>query len=474
MSRIRLSALGAGALWLVGCAVGPDYQRPELELPEQHRTELAPGEGRALADIAWFELFDDPELDALIEVALAENLDLKIALGRVLEASERARLAGAGPFPNLLASLTSTPSPGAGSNDTAHSLGLVLGWELDLFGKLRRATEAARAELLATEDGARAVTVALVASVAVTYYRLRELDRSIDIVERTIVSQSDSLALVGRLKDSGVVSAAEQNQARALVASSRARLPALKRDRIVVENSLAVLLGRMPQPLVAARAESRPPGLPEFIPGLPADLLRDRPDVRAAEQRLHAATARVGVTIANRFPVPTIGLSGFVGRFSTSLEDLFEGGSDVFSWGPTGSVPILDFGRTAAAVGIADAQLIQATATYRAAVLGAFRDVADAAAGLTAAGEIITQNRARVEAATEVLRLQRKRFKQGVVAYLEVLDAERQLLAAELELAQAEFGRVQRFIELYRALGGGADEERLAATLEPLRRGAQR
>jgi len=203
-------------------------------------------------------------------------------------------------------------------------------------------------------------------------------------------------------------------------------------------------------------------------------LLRERPDVRAAEQRLHAATARVGVAIANRFPVPTIGLSGFVGRFSTSLEDLFEGGSDVFSWGPTGSVPILDFGRTAAAVGIADAQLVQATATYRAAVLGAFRDVADATAGLTAAGEIITHNRARVEAATEVLRLQRKRFKQGVVAYLEVLDAERQLLAAELELAQAEFGRVQRFIELYRALGGGADEERLAATLEPLRRGAQR
>jgi multidrug efflux system outer membrane protein len=199
--------------------------------------------------------------------------------------------------------------------------------------------------------------------------------------------------------------------------------------------------------------------------GLPADLLSERPDVRSAERRLQAATARVGVAIANRFPFPTIGLSAFAGRFTTSVGDLVDDGSDIFSWGPVASVPILDFGRTRAAVGIADAQLLQATEGYKSAVLGALRELADAAAGFKAAGTIIDFTEQRAEAAAEVLRLQRQRFRQGVVAYLEVLDGERQLLSAELELAQAEFSRVQRFIDLYRAFGGGADEQRLTETL---------
>ncbi len=457
------------ALLLAACAVGPDYQRPELDLPATPRVELSQGEGATLADIAWFELFEDGELRQLIELALAQNLDLRSALARILEAGDRARLAGAGPYPTILASINSTPSPGAGSSDTSYSAGLVFGWELDLFGKLRRASEAARAELLATEEGARAVMVSLVAGVASTYFQIRELDRSIAIVERTIDSQADSLALVRNLKDSGVVSAAEENQASALVASSRARLPALKRNRLLAENALALLLGLAPQPLVAAPDRHAAPTLPAFRMGLPADLLSDRPDVRAAERRLQAATARVGVAIANRFPFPTIGLNAFAGRFATSIGDLVDDGSDVFSWGPVASVPLLDFGRTRAAVGIADAQLLQATEGYKSAVLGALRELADAAAGFEAAGTIIDFTEQRAEAAAEVLRLQRQRFRQGVVAYLEVLDAERQLLSAELELAQAEFDRVQRFIDLYRAFGGGADERRLAGSLETLR-----
>ena len=468
----RVLGIALSASLLSACALGPDYARPDLELPEQHRLTLEPGEGAALADVQWFELFDDPELDALIDSALAESPELRTALARVMEAGERARLAGAGPFPSLLASLSSSPSPGAGSNDTSYSAGLVFGWELDLFGKLRRTSEAARAELLASEDGARAVMVSLVAGVASAYFQVRELDRRIAVLERTVDSQQDSLTLVRSLKSSGVVSAAEENQALSLLASSRAQLPALRRSRVVAENGLSLLLGRMPQDLVAAAPDRAVPELPLFSIELPVELLADRPDLRAAEQRLHAATARVGAAMANRFPFPIIGLNAFAGRFTTSFGDLADGGTDVFSWGPSASVPLIDFGRTAAGVGIADAQLIHATEAYRAAVLGALRDVSDAGAGLQAADQIIEHNRERATAADEVLRLQRMRFRQGVVAYLEVLDAERQLLAAELELAQAEYGRVQRFIELYRAFGGGADEERLAATLAALRHGS--
>lgn len=465
MKLIRHVISAMPALLLTACMVGPDYQKPELDLPDQHRIELSAEDGPALADIAWFDLFDDPLLDDLIATALAQNLDLRLALARVLENRQRARLAGAGPYPNIIGSLSNAPAPGTGDNDTSFSLGIALGWELDLFGKLRRAIEAADAEALATEEGARAVTVALVSGVASGYFLILELDRRIGILQRTIHSQTDSLNLVRSLKRSGVVSAAEENQALALLASSKAQLPAVQQARMQAENALALLLGLPPQAQVPEQIEAAAPELPTFSIDLPTELLADRPDVRAAEQRLQAATARVGVAIANRFPFPTIGLSGFAGRFSTSLDGLVDGGSDLFSWGPTLTVPLLDFGRTKAGVRIADAQLIQASQAYRAAVLGALREVADALVAYQAAAEIITHNRTRSQAAGKVLELQRKRFKQGVVAYLEVLDAERQLLAAELALAEAEFGRVRQFIELYRALGGGADEQRLSETL---------
>jgi len=459
-------------LVLSACMVGPGYQKPALDLPDRHRTTLAAGEGAALADIAWFELFADPLLEQLIATALRQNLDLRQALGRVLENRQRARLAGAGPYPDIIGSLSSTPAPGSGDSDTNFSSGIALGWELDLFGKLRRAIEAADAEALATEEGARAVTVSLVAAVTSTYFLIQELDRRVGIVQRTIASQTQSLELVRSLKQSGVVSAAEENQALSLLASSKAQLPALQQARTQAENALAFLLGLPPLPQVPPQINVAAPDLPTFTVDLPTELLTDRPDVRAAEQRLHAATARVGVAIANRFPFPTIGLTGFAGRFSTSLDDLIDGGTDLSSWGPTVSVPLLDFGRTKAGVRIADAQLIQAGEAYRAAVLGALREVADALIGYQSAADIIEHNRTRTAAAAQVLKLQRMRFKQGVVAFLEVLDAERQLLAAELALAQAEFGRVQQFVDLYRALGGGADEQRLSETLTLLQNNA--
>lgn len=460
-----------------GCALGPDYRRPALELPEAHRREpaaetrtaAATGDHAALADIRWFELFEDARLRELLEQAVADNLQLRLALARVVEARQRTRLAIAGPLPNITGSVRSNPSPGAGDDDTSYLAGVAFAWELDFFGRLRRGIEAAEAGLLATESTARAVMVSLVAEVASAYFSLRELDRRIDIVERTIASQADSLALVRTLKDSGVVSAAEENQALSLLASTQAQLPALEAARVRAENALALLLGQPPTLQVPAAAMAGPPPLPAFTAGLPAELIENRPDVLAAEAQLQAASARLGVAIANRFPVPTIGLTGIGGLFSLSLDGLNDG-EEIFSWGPSLGVPLLDFGRTASGVGIADAQLLGATAAYRVTVLTALREVADALAEFDAAGDVIAHTRTRAEAAAKVLNLQRLRFRQGVVAYLEVLDAERQLLAAELALAQAEFGRTQRFIGLYRALGGGADEARLAQLLESLPR----
>ncbi|MEE2893272.1 MAG: efflux transporter outer membrane subunit [Pseudomonadota bacterium] len=466
-SAVRALSFGAAGALLSACAVGPDFEKPARALPETLGPTLEEGEGGRLADVAWFELFADETLDALIEEALEENIDLRTALGRVLEARARLGISRAGLFPNTFATLDSTLAP-TERDDTSHALGVGLSWEIDVFGKLRRTREAAEAELLASEDGARAVTVTLVSSVSGTYYAIREVDRLISIVEQTITSQEASLKLVRDQLASGIVSAAEESQALALLASTRASLPALRAQRIAAQNALSVLLGRVPdRTLVARRDDPQAPGLPAFTVGLPTELLAERPDVRAAEQRLHAATARVGVAIANRFPFATIGLTGFAGNLGADLDDVFDG-QDVFSWGPTAAVPIIDFGRTRLGVDVADAQVIQAAEAYRLAVLNALREVSDALASLEAAEEIIGHNRVREGATREALRLQRSRFKQGVVADIEVLDAERQHLAAQQALARADYGSVQSFLVLYRALGGGADEARLQETLAAL------
>jgi multidrug efflux system outer membrane protein len=452
-----------------GCAVGPDYERPPQSVPEDWGPVLEAGTGPALADVAWFELFDDPQLVVLIDEALAANLELRGALARVLSAEARARGARAALLPNVIGVLQSSPAPGL-PDDTTHALGAALAWELDVFGKLRRGREAALADLLGTEDGARAVLVTLVRNVAGAYFRVRELDRRVAILERTIDSQESSLALVRELKGSGIVSAAEENQALALLASTRAVLPELRAQRAIAANALALLLARPPGHVLEPDFGQEAPDLPSFATGLPVELLARRPDLRAAEQRLHAATARVGVAVANRFPFPTIGVTALAGRLATDLGDLLDEGDEVLSWGPTAAVPLLDFGRTGAAVAFADAEMHAAALAWRQAVLVALREVADASISLEAASEVIEHNRTRVAAAGDALRLQKMRFRQGVVAFIEVLDAERQLLAAEQELVAAEYGRTQRFLELYRALGGGADEERLRQTLASLRR----
>jgi multidrug efflux system outer membrane protein len=447
----------AVALALAGCAIGPDYQRPELPTPDEHRGALSPQDAHSFADLGWSEVFGDPELRAVLETAVANNLDLKIAAARVEEFRGHVRVSRSYFGPEIRGTASTSPSP-VGDEDSSYSLGFTLAWELDLFGRLRRSDEATRAQLLASEDAARGVMNALVADTASTWFLLRELDEEVAVIERTIAAQEASLALVRSLKRNGVASGTEEQQAISQLAGTRAQLPTAQQDRFQAENLLRFLMGYPPE----AIARSSTPvafTVPAEIPvGLPAQLLARRPDLRQLEDELHAATANVGVAEATRFPYLTIGLTSFFGLVSPELARLLDGedpAASLFSIGPYGDIPVYQSGRGTGNVEVARAQMKQSELAYRRGVLNAYREVADALIVTDKVRDTITQTGTRVDAAREVLRLQSMRYRSGVVSYLEVLDAERQFFAAEIDLARAHLAQRQAYVELYRALGGG-------------------
>ncbi len=318
--------------------------------------------------------------------------------------------------------------------------------------------EAARAQLLATEDFQRGVVNALVADVATTWFRLREIDEEIAIIERTIVSQGSSLDLVRSLKRNGVASATEEMQALSQLAATRSQLPQAELTRVQTENLLRLLLGDGPGPV------SRPGQpfvfpIPDDIPvGLPAQLLARRPDLRQLENELHAATANVGVAEASRFPYLSLGLTSFFGVISPDLGKLLNGNDpaqELFSVGPFVNMPLYQSGYGTGTVEVSQAQLKQSELAYRSGVLQAYRETADALAVTDKTRDIIAETIIRRDAAYRLLDLQKKRYKAGVVSYIEVLDAERQLFSSEIELAQSQLSRVVGYVDLYRALGGG-------------------
>ena len=453
----RATLLAGLALVVAGCAIGPDYQRPVLPAQEQYRSVLEPQAAASFADLGWTEVFGDPELRAVLEVAVANNLDVQLAAARVEEFRGRARVARSYLGPEIRGTGGTSPSP-ASSEDSSYSLGFSLSWELDLFGRLRRSDEAARAQLLASEDAARGVMNALVADVATTWFRLRELDTEVAIIERTIKSQADTLELVRSLKRNGVASGTEEQQALSQLAGTRAQLPLALQRRVQTENLLRFLMGYAPEP-VPRPAEPSAFAVPAEIPvGLPAQLLKRRPDLRRLENELHAATANVGFAEASRFPYLSIGLTSFFGLVSPELARLLDGddpAQELFSIGPFIDAPLYQSGRGTGNVEVARAQMKQAELVYRRGVLQAYREVADVLIVTDQVRDFIAQSSIRVEAAREVLRLQQMRYRAGVVSFLEVLDAERQLFLAEIELARARLNQHEAYVELYRALGGG-------------------
>jgi multidrug efflux system outer membrane protein len=460
----------AGALLLsAGCALGPDYKRPEIPAPPTWR-EIPVAEATSLANTAWWEVFDDPQLQELIKIALVENKDVKIAVERIEEARARYGFAKADLWPRVDLSATAgrlkfsegslvhTPGgdvPGT-ALDTEKSLYAIsadVSWELDFFGRIRRTTEAQRALFFGTEEARRSTVLSLVADVARAYFELRDLDRRLEIARRTIASRREYLQLAQDRFEGGITPEIDFRQAEAELRRVEAIVFDLERLIALKENELSVLVGRNPGPVIRGRAadeQKRPAAVPA---GLPSELLDRRPDLRAAEQLLAASTANIGAAKALLFP--RIALTGSFGFASTDLDTLFEGPSK--SWNILGNLlqPIFHFGRNKRRVEINESQQRQALYSYERTILEAFRETEDALVSYRKTGEQRAAQGVRVGAERKVLELAELRYRGGVAAYLEVLDAQRSLFNAELDEAQTIGANLVSLVRLYKALGGG-------------------
>ena len=467
----RIALLFVVALAFGGCTVGPNYTRPAVETPPSWRvTEEQAGN---VADNAWWGQFGDPVLDNLIRVALRENLDLQIAAARVDEFAGRYGFVRADLYPQVGASAYAgrqrtteetgnTLPPGFNSTLSNYSVALNAGWEIDVWGRIRRATEAARAELVGTEEGRRAVILSLVGSVSGSYVNLRDLDRQLEIARETTKSRGESLELFRIRFEGGFTSEVEYVQVKSLYEEAMATIPAIQKAIAQQENGLSVLLGRNPGPIPRGKTIDQL-RLPTIPPGLPSDLLERRPDILAAEQALISANARIGVAKAAYYP--SISLTGFFGFASTDLSNLFTGSAKTWSYAVPVSVPIFTAGKIAGDVQAAEAIQRQALAQYRQSIQTAFREVDDALVDRARTKEQLSAQANQVKALEKYVELARLRFDNGYTSYLEVLDAERSLFNAQLAYAQSQGVLLQAAINIYKAMGGGwvTEAEKLTA-----------
>jgi multidrug efflux system outer membrane protein len=454
MSPGRLVPAGLGlAVVLAGCAaVGNDYQRPSLDLPPAYRGPS--GDGASLGAADWRSVFGDPRLQALIATALAQNMDLQLAEARIREGQAGVVIARSGALPGLALGLATTPTartPGESFTSTFTGAGL-LNWEIDLWGRIARNTEAARGDLgalQAARDGAR---VSLIAQVASLYYQLAAARETQAITRSSIELQAESLRVLSRRQTAGLVSMAEVRQSEAQLTATTALLPDLVRQVAALENALSVLISQPPGRIESSGTDAP---LPVSLPaGLPSELVERRPDLLAAEQQLIAANARVGA--AKAAMLPSLSITGTFGRISTELHRLLgNGAASVSSIGPNLSQKLYAGGALDAAHAAAVSRLDQALIAYRHAGLVALQDVSDALIAYEQAGTRLDSQGLRTVSQREALRLVNKRFDAGVVSFLEVLDAQRQLLAAETDLVNSRLSRQLALVQFYRALGGG-------------------
>ena len=450
---------------LSGCTVGPNYRRPEVIVPADWRN--APEQRDSLGDLGWWGIFQDPALHELLSTAVVANRDVQVAVARVLESRAQLGVARAAQFPQVNAGASyqytrpnSENSPFLnGSRGRSPFTGddfetsVDLAFELDLWGRLRRATEAARAELLASEENRRAVLITLVSDVARTYFDLLELDQELEIARRTLQTREESLQLQRRRFQQGLSTQLDVDRADAEAAVAAATVPDLERRIAQNENALSVLLGRNPGPIARGTpldGQRLPPAVPA---GLPSALLERRPDIRQAEQTLVAANARIGVAKAEYFPKIT--LTGVLGVESVSLSDLFTGGSRFWSIGPAMTVPLFTAGRIKNTVKGFEARQQQAALQYLQTIQQAFREVEDALVSHRKVRDIRAERERRVTANRRALSMVTLRYERGLSTQLEVLDIQRELFSAELEFASATRDQLTAVVQLYRALGGG-------------------
>ena len=450
---------------LPGCMVGPNYKRPAVQTPTAFRdlrdSAQAQAQTASYADLPWWQVFQDPQLQELIRTALKQNYDLQIATERINAARAQVAVTRSSLFPQVNGNANFI----GGKENTFQTkfnfltLSADAAFQLDFFGKLRRATEAARAELLATEDARQVVVLTLVSDVASDYFALLQLDLELQITRETIKTQQDSVKLTNFRVEHGVATKLDVLQAQQTLDTANAQIPDLERQIAQEENAISILLGNYPQAVTRGRTLVEQNLPPEVPAGMPSSLLERRPDIREAEQILVAANAEIGVAKAQFFPQISLTGSGggSFGR-SSAFSSLMSTQLGIWSYGANVSQPIFTGGALKGNLKLAESQHQQALLAYKQAIQQAFGDVSDALIGYQKLHEVRLRQQDTVADLQESVRLSNMRYSGGTTTYLEVLDGQRALFSAEITLAEARGSEYQSLVQLYRSLGGGWQE----------------
>jgi len=450
-----------------GCAVGPNYKRPSADVPGVYRgatpQEAAqPAAAQSFGDQKWWEVFQDKQLQDLIHTALQQNYDVRIAATRILEARAQLGITRADQLPTINGDVLAVNENNPQTklfreyDTSANQLDLSLAWDLDFWGKYRRATEAARANLLATEWAHEAVVSTLVSDVATAYFQLRSLDLQLEISRRTLALRQDSLRLTQTLANGGATSMLDVRQAEQLVDTAAETIPDLERRIEQQENFLSTLLGNNPGAIARGAKLTEQPHMPEIPAGLPSSLIERRPDIREAEAQLIAANAQIGVAKSAYFP--QISLTATGGSQSSALTSLFTGPAGLWSFGGSLVQPIFAGGRIRSGVKISEARQQEALLTYRQTIQQAFRGVSDGLVEYHKDREFREYQEQLALSAQDAAQLSETRYRGGAASYLEVLTNETNDFAAELGLAQAQLNELVGLVLIYRNLGGGWEQ----------------
>ncbi len=463
----KLIALSLVLLFLSGCAVGPNYKRPSVNVPGAYRgatpQESARPAAESIGEQKWWEVFEDPQLQELIHTALQRNYDVRIAATRILQAQAQVGITRADQLPTISGGVEAVNQRSVRSKffpafeTSSNQVDLSLAWELDFWGKYRRANESARANLLATQWARQAVISTLVSDVAAAYFQLRELDLELEISRRTLASRRDSLRLTQTLASGGATSMLDVRQAEQLVFTAAETIPDLERRIEQQENFLSTLLGNNPGPIARGTKLTEQPHAPEIPAGLPSGLLERRPDVRQAEAQLIAVNAQIGVAKAAYFPQINLTASG--GYQSSALTSLFTGPAGLWSFGGSLVQPIFTGGRIRSNVKFTEARQQEAALVYQQTIQQAFRGVSDSLVEYRKDREFREQQEQLTFSAQDAARLSETRYRGGATSYLEVLTNETNYFDAELGLAQAQLNELLGLVRIYKDLGGGWQEQ---------------
>jgi outer membrane protein, multidrug efflux system len=460
LARLLTAMLCCGLL--AGCMVGPNYHRPAVQTPAVYRdlsqNPQLQAQAASYADLPWWQVFNDPKLQELIRVALKQNYDLQLATERIVAARAQLAITRSNLFPQVQGNATFS----GGKNNTFQNnynfltLTTDAAFQLDFFGRLRRATEASRAQLLATEDARQTVILTLVSDVAAAYFALLQLDLQLQITRDTVKSQIDSVKLTNLRLSHGVATKLDVLQAQQVLDTANAQVPDLERQIGQAEDAISILLGNYPQDVTRGLPLVEQTLPPEVPPGLPSSIIERRPDIREAEQNLVAANAEIGVAKAEFFPQIALTGSGggSFGRSST-FSSLMSSQLGFWSYGAQVSQPIFTGGALRGNLHLAESQHQQALIAYRQTIQRAFGDVSDALIGYQKLHQVRVRLEDSVADLQESVRLSNMRYRGGTTTYLEVLDGQRSLYSEELTLAQARGSEYQSLVQLYRALGGG-------------------